>query len=356
MLPLPPDSPGGVERLTADLVRYARERGHRVSVFDRTATGRSYSGLFSLRALGGYTLSWRLGRLVDARRDEFDVVLIAGMYGWNVHHPRGLAVGHGNVGAYADACRTELSTLAYLKTRYVDLWFHTMSFRRHHLVVVSERTGRECERYHGVAEYTVIDNFVDTDRFRPRPDVTKFRTELGLPRDAFLGLFTGRWEHGKGRDILAGIAGGLGGGHAIVAATPRPFEAPPGVVSLPGLPHDAIARLYNACDYFCLPSRYEGGSLSLLEALASGLPSVVSRVGSADDLSLRDPLLGSLVVDSLDAEPYRRRILRLRREPAYRTRVAARAREYALRHHRLQDGAARYLRLMERIAAGRHEG
>jgi len=45
---------------------------------------------------------------------------------------------------------------------------------------------------------------------------------------------------------------------------------------LTGIPHDKMPYLYNAADLLLLPSKYEGLPLTVLEALASGCPAVVS--------------------------------------------------------------------------------
>jgi glycosyltransferase involved in cell wall biosynthesis len=56
-----------------------------------------------------------------------------------------------------------------------------------------------------------------------------------------------------------------------------------GVVRLLGRRAD-VGRLLAAADAFCLPSRYEGLPLSLLEAFEAGLPSVATRVGGVPGL------------------------------------------------------------------------
>jgi glycosyltransferase involved in cell wall biosynthesis len=45
---------------------------------------------------------------------------------------------------------------------------------------------------------------------------------------------------------------------------------------LPPMPQEELARLYHRADVFCLPSYFEGSALVVSEAMASGLPCVVT--------------------------------------------------------------------------------
>ena len=60
------------------------------------------------------------------------------------------------------------------------------------------------------------------------------------------------------------------------------------------VPHDALASLYEENDVFVLPSVSEGMSNAALEAMACGLPLVMTRTGGATEL-LRDGHNGFLV-------------------------------------------------------------
>jgi sugar transferase (PEP-CTERM/EpsH1 system associated) len=62
---------------------------------------------------------------------------------------------------------------------------------------------------------------------------------------------------------------------------------------LPGFRNDA-ADLYRAMDLFVLPSRREGISNTLLEAMASGIPVIATNVGGTPEI-LMDGLTGTLV-------------------------------------------------------------
>ena len=86
------------------------------------------------------------------------------------------------------------------------------------------------------------------------------------------------------------------------------------------------SRFLAAFDVFCLPSRYEGLPLALLEAMAAGKPAVVSQVDGTQD-AINDGVDGFLCpVD--DVDHWKRRVLQLMDSSADRQRmgVAATAR------------------------------
>jgi L-malate glycosyltransferase len=72
---------------------------------------------------------------------------------------------------------------------------------------------------------------------------------------------------------------------------------------------DRVFDLLSASDVFFLPSRSEGMSNALLEAMACGLPAVASRVGGNPEL-IRDGVTGFLVPVE-DAEAAADRLLTL---------------------------------------------
>src|SRR5207248_3481763 len=67
-----------------------------------------------------------------------------------------------------------------------------------------------------------------------------------------------------------------------------PAGAPSNVTALGALPPARVAELYRAADAFLLPSRGEGFPLTVQEAMASGLPVVLS-----DDPGYRSSLEGA---------------------------------------------------------------
>ncbi|MDH5420808.1 MAG: glycosyltransferase family 4 protein [Acidimicrobiia bacterium] len=164
-----------------------------------------------------------------------------------------------------------------------------------------------------------IYNGVDTHTFKPDPG----RNE-DEPVIVFAGILTRR----KGVvDLIEASHLLLSRGvrHRLVIVGGRPDEgieeedlvrqAATGPEVLVGaVPHDEMATYLNHADVFCLPSWFEAMPLSILEALASGLPVVATRVGQIplvvddsvgrlvapqDPTALADALEGLLTDDEL---------------------------------------------------------
>lgn len=87
---------------------------------------------------------------------------------------------------------------------------------------------------------------------------------------------------------------------------------------------DDVARWMRAADIYVLPSRNEGLSNSLLEAMASGLPVVATRVSGV--LELVEETGAGLVVDVGDMHGLGRSLVRLARDPELRNDMGKRAR------------------------------
>ncbi len=134
----------------------------------------------------------------------------------------------------------------------------------------------------------VINNGVNLERFHPSPR-DEARRRLNLPLDAFVIGSAGRLEHEKGHDALIQAFAGLAD-RSVLAIAGRGSQGERlsrmaqdrGVADrVVFLGHcDDMASVYPAFDVFCLPSRFEGLPLAILEAQAVGVPVIATNVGS----------------------------------------------------------------------------
>ncbi len=160
-------------------------------------------------------------------------------------------------------------------------------------VVVSQEIDSELERIGVPLEQRIrLPNGVDTDRFAPLAAQNKatLRAELGLP-DAPVAVFSGRLSPEKNIDALIGVWKSLSEispeSVLLILGTGEQEETLRSIadrrVVFVGQVTDVVPFL-QASDLFVLPSETEGLSNAMLEAMAVGLPVVVTAVGGAPDV------------------------------------------------------------------------
>jgi alpha-maltose-1-phosphate synthase len=158
-------------------------------------------------------------------------------------------------------------------------------------------------------------------------------------------LFVGREFHRKGGDRL------IEAFRAVRSRVPAarlqivgPAEAPkePGVEALgPIDDRERLAELYANARVFSLPARFEPYGLVVLEAMAHGLPCVVTSVGALPEM-VEDGRTGHLVAPN-DGRALAAQLLRCIEEPEYAARLGTAGRQRVERHYT-------WGRVVERIA------
>ncbi len=194
----------------------------------------------------------------------------------------------------------------------------------------------------------VIPNGIDLERFQPLPgERARLRQAYGLPEDLPLVIFTGRLSDQKGLDVLLEAlrlvkqqdrvpfaAWLIGDGPVETSLRSQAQQA--GLseeVHFLGMQRDIPAYL-SAGDLFVLPSRWEAMSIALLEALACGLPCVVSQVGD-NPLLVKDGREG-LTTPPERAEPLAAALLSLLDDPPLRAQMASQARAQATQFNEIE--------------------
>jgi len=215
--------------------------------------------------------------------------------------------------------------------------------RADHIILSSEIYGRTSP---WVSPYldkcTAVPLSIDPARFKllatsevlKTLEVFALRQRLGLPSDKFLLLSVGRLRYYKGLDdliralpklppdvmaVLVGI-GPMAGEWRALAQSLGVAER----IIWPGEASDAeVLDYYRACDVYVNPanSRAEAFGISILEALASGLPVISTEVGTATSWINLHGVTG-LVTPPSDPAALAAAILTLHHDPALRQAYA----------------------------------
>jgi len=187
---------------------------------------------------------------------------------------------------------------------------------------------------------------VNTNEFYPAKyeEGLKIRKQLHIPKETFLIGFAGKCssdrEGRKGLDCFTKSVTELrtqveklsilliGPGWQNLARTFKKQE-----ISCTYLPyyfdHAQIAKFYRALDVFWVTSRIEGGPVTLLEAMASGIPCISTPVGAA--LDLIDHGKNGFIVSFDSSELFVNLSLKLAQDPELRHRIGNAARNTILR-------------------------
>lgn len=139
----------------------------------------------------------------------------------------------------------------------------------------------------------IINNSIDAEAYLEQASSRDYREELGLSPEDFLVSFTGRLIPEKGISHIldsAKILLNINSNIHFALAGDGPLkkvinsEHLPNIHLLGKLSTEDIASLLKQSDAFCLPTRSEGFSTSLLEAAACYTTPVITNVGGVEEL------------------------------------------------------------------------
>jgi len=115
------------------------------------------------------------------------------------------------------------------------------------------------------------------------------------------------------------------------------------------VPEDAMPAVYRDADVFCLPSHGEGLPNALLEAMASGLPCVVTPVGAVPEVIQGEGGRVALLAAPRDEESLRGALRSLRDDPFLRAQLGEAARRRAVGRYASRTIMAEYAALYAQL-------
>lgn len=229
----------------------------------------------------------------------------------------------------------------------------------------------------------VIPQAVDIKRFRPPvgdEEVRALREALGLPPTGPVAVFAGSLVHRKGIDILLQAWPRIHSEHPeaslllvgrddfpsepdLAAELDRGLDALPG--PLRGSVHrlglrDDVHRVLRAADVFVFPSRREGFGSVIIEAMATGLPSVVAELPGITDRIFAKAARGvpapadsdGIVIPQEDPGSLEGAVLHLFDAPDRARKIGERARRRACDVFDFERVTDQYLELYRRLGEG----
>jgi len=307
-------------------------------------------------------------RLVRAlRRQRAEVVLVTHL------HRRALTLGRVAArlcGIPSVVAPHGMDTLRFNGNRVLPAHDVATLFLSDALVLVAPSQGVYLHRHEGVntAPWTRVREAVISNGIALPPPPSpaaraRARGELGVGTDDVVVGIVARLAPVKAHELLleavARLAPGdprlrlvcVGGGEreAELAALTEELGVADRVGFL-GMRRD-VAGLVAGFDVACLTSRFECQPLSVIEAMAAGVPVVVSDVGAVRDM-VTDGVEG-LVFPAGDVSELAAHLARLAQDPGLRARMGAAGRARAERDFQIEHTAARYAQLLAELTGRR---
>lgn len=234
-------------------------------------------------------------------------------------------------------------------SRYTDL-----------LITINHEDDKRAQGFHAKKAAMVNGVGVDLSRFEAEVDRNEVKAKLGIPSDEFIVINVGEHISRKNHETALHVMQELPGVHLLFCGVGEKEEELKKLAIDLGIEERThflgfrrdVPELLKASDVFFFPSLQEGLPVSQMEAMAAGLPCVVSNVrGNAD---LIEQGVGGMLRNARDASGFAEDIALLLGNPAMREEMSrhnqSEIRKYSLDEVRKQL-AVLYLELLDEEGA-----
>jgi len=296
---------GGIEAYTLQLLALLKSKGIDVTLYhtgclvnERTTGPPELNNIF-LNSI------YQLGRKLFYEDKKYDFIIANSFYGTGYFPPsiRTFTIYHSVYGGFTEKYRDVYSDdpYAYFRWLFEEMGEYISGYGRIK-IAVSDSVKEELESVYGFHDVKSVLHGIDTSVFKQRgEDRKRLRQKLGIPENAFIGIFVGGWEAEKRNNIMRCIISlhphiywllilGRGGEECDVRERPN-------VIVKENVQRNVMPLMYSLADFMLFPSAYEGFGLAIIEAMACGLPVITTNVGVAKSIYKERPFHRLLLPD-----------------------------------------------------------
>lgn len=319
---------GGDDTVNGQIKNLLEQAGHSVEIF---IYNQNYSNIsWILKKIIG--IPYLYAKQVNDIAGNYDIIIADGGINYNIKHPRCINLYHYSFLGYSTLAGINWDILWRLKYRKLSA-IQEQGAKNAYNISVSEFQKEWLEK-ENVKVSKVIYNSINTDTFKPLK--TKKEDDY---------LFLGGYSYyGKGFDVLERLASKKG--LRIDCITNFSKEGD-GLNYKHTVPHSKVPEAMNSYKIFIYPTRYDSCSMSVLEAMSCGLPTITGNVGIGPVLKDAIP---EFVVDGYDDKAVDEYYDKIRRIEENYEEFSKKAREYIMKNHSYEEFKNKWLEVINYIS------